>query len=203
MNIKHIAKSVSVATLISIGVASYANAANAPEPKSANVSTAISDAAITTKVKAKYLEDKRLKDSDISVTTANGVVSLTGTAPSAEAKSAAEEVAKTVEGVLNVGNDIQTPSLTSQVEKKTKRAAKKTERVVSDSWITTKVKSSLLADSVTKGFKISVKTVNHVVALSGTVDSQASIDHATDLAKQIEGVASVDASALVVGVASN
>ncbi|PTU30482.1 BON domain-containing protein [Stenotrophobium rhamnosiphilum] len=199
MKIKHIATAVSVATLMSLGVVSTVQAANAPEPKSANVSTAISDAAITTKVKAKYLEDKRLKDSDISVTTANGVVSLTGTAPSSEAKSAAEEVAKTVEGVLNVGNDIQTPSLTSQVEKKTKRAAKKTERVVSDSWVTTKVKSALLADSVTKGFKISVKTKNHVVALSGTVDSQASIDHATDLAKNIEGVSSVDTSALLAG----
>ena len=199
MKIKHIVTAASVATLMSLGVVSTVQAANAPEPKSADASTAVSDAAITAKVKAKYLNDKRLKGSDISVTTANGVVSLTGTAPSSEAKSAAEEAAKTVEGVLNVGNDIQTPSLTSQVEKKTKNAAKKTERVVSDSWITTKVKSTLLADSVTKGFKISVKTVNHVVALSGTVDSQASIDHATDLVKSIEGVTSVDTSALLAG----
>jgi hyperosmotically inducible periplasmic protein len=197
MNTQHLVKALSVATLLSIGAVNYAEAAPAPEPTSADASTAVSDAAITAKVKAKYLDDKRLKNTDISVTTANGVVSLTGTAPTSDAKDAAEAIAKTVDGVLNVDNEIQAPSIASKVEKKTKAAAKKTERVVSDSWITTKVKSALLADSVTKGFKISVKTVNHVVALSGTVDSQASVDQATNVAKQIEGVASVDTTALV------
>jgi hyperosmotically inducible protein len=198
MNTKHIIKIISIATLLSVSAVSYADS-NSPEPKSANASTALGDAAITAKVKAKYLDDKRLSNSDISVTTANGVVSLTGTAPTSDAKEAAEELAKTVEGVLNVDNNIQAPGIASKLEKKTKKAAKKTERVVSDSWITTKVKSTLLADSVTKGFKIGVKTVNHVVALTGTVDSQASIDHANDLAKGIEGVTSVDTSGLVVG----
>lgn len=199
MSIKNLIKVVSISALMGAASLAYADTTNAPEPKSADASTAIGDAAITAKVKAKYLDDKRLKDTDISVTTANGVVSLTGTAPTSDAKDAAESVAKSVDGVLNVDNGIQTPSVTSKIEKKTKRAAKKTERVVSDSWITTKVKSSLLADSVTKGFKISVKTVNHVVALTGTVDTQASIDHAEELAKKIEGVTSVDTSGLVAG----
>lgn len=198
MNTKHFLTAVSVATLMSVSAASFADATMAPEPKSADAGTAIKDAAITTKVKAKQLDDKRLKNSDISVTTANGVVSLTGTAPTGDAKDAAESDAKTVDGVLNIDNQIQTPSVASKVEKKTKQAAKKTERVVSDSWITTKVKSALLADSVTKGFKISVKTVSHVVFLSGAVDAQASIDQASDVAKKIEGVSSVDTSALVV-----
>lgn len=199
MKLKNLVAAASLATLMGVSVVSHADSSNSSQPKSADASTALSDAAITAKVKAKYLDDKRLKNSDISVTTANGVVSLTGTAPTSEAKDAAEETAKTVEGVLNVSNDIQTPSVTGKLERKTKRAAKKTERVVSDSWITTKVKSALLADSVTKGFKISVKTVNHVVALTGTVDSQASIDHATELARKIEGVAEVDTAGLVVG----
>lgn len=198
MNIKSLIKVVSLTALLSVSVAALADTSS-PEPKSANASTALSDAAITAKVKAKYLDDKRLKDSDISVTTANGVVSLTGSAPTSEGKDAAETLAKTVDGVMNVDNKIETPSVTSKIEKKTKRAARKTERVVSDSWITTKVKSALLADSITKGFKISVKTVNHAVALTGTVDSQASIDRAEELAKQVEGVASVDVSGLVVG----
>ena len=199
MQVKNVVAILSVAALLGIGAISYADSVDGPQPKSADTGTALSDAAITAKVKAKYLDDKRLKNSDISVTTANGVVSLTGTAPTSDAKDAAEEVAKTVDGVLNVSNDIQTPSVTGKIEKKTKKAAKKTERVVSDSWITTKVKSALLADNVTKGFKISVKTVNHVVALTGTVDSQASIDHANELAKQVEGVTEVDTTGLVVG----
>jgi hyperosmotically inducible protein len=200
VNIYNLVKALPVAVMLSLGVIAYADdSGNAPEPKSVDASTALSDAAITAKVKAKYLDNKLLQKSDISVTTANGVVSLTGTAPTSDAKKEAEVVARSVEGVLNVSNDIQAPSVADRLEKKTKRAAKKTERVVSDSWITTKVKSALLADSVTKGFKISVKTVNHVVALSGAVDSQASIVQAADLAKQVEGVASVDTSGLVVG----
>lgn len=199
MNIKNLIQVIAVATLLTMGIAAQADIGNSPEPTSADASTALSDAAITAKVKAKYLDDKRLKDSDISVTTANGVVSLTGTAPTSDAKDAAETLAKTVDGVLNVDNNIQAPSVASKIEKKTRSAARKTERVVSDSWITTKVKSALLADSITKGFKISVKTVNHVVTLSGTVDSQASITRAEELARKIEGVSSVDTSGLVAG----
>lgn len=198
MEFRKLMAALSVAALLAVSAVAHAQS-DSPQPKSADVGTALSDAAITAKVKAKYLDDKRLKNTDISVTTANGVVSLTGTVPTSEAKDAAEELARSVEGVLNVSNDIEAPTVASKIEKKTKRAAKKTERVVSDSWITTKVKSALLADSATKGFKISVKTVNHVVALTGTVDSQASIDHANELAKKVEGVTEVDTTGLVVG----
>lgn len=189
--------SIAAVVLLGTSAAVMADPAGSmAQPKSADVSTAIGDTAITTKVKAKYMEDTRLKDADISVTTANGIVTLTGSAPSTSTKSAAEDLAKTVPGVSSVEDNIQTPSVTSQVEQTTKHAAKKTARVASDSWITTKVKSSLLADSITKGFKISVKTIHHVVALSGTVDTQASVDHAANLAKQIDGVASVDTDKL-------
>jgi hyperosmotically inducible protein len=198
MQFRKLMAALSVVILLAFSAVAHAQS-DSPQPKSADVGTALGDAAITAKVKAKYLDDKRLKNTDISVTTANGVVSLTGTVPTSEAKDAAEELARSVDGVLNVSNDIEAPTVASKIEKKTKRAAKKTERVVSDSWITTKVKSALLADSATKGFKISVKTVNHVVALTGTVDSQASIDHADDLAKKVEGVTEVDTTGLVVG----
>lgn len=82
------------------------------------------------------------------------------------------------------------------LQEKTKSATKETGRIVSDSWITTKVKSVLLADSLTKGFKISVKTFNHSVILSGSVDSQDTIDHAFQLASKVEGVAMVDTTNL-------
>ncbi len=77
-------------------------------------------------------------------------------------------------------------------------AVKKTERVVSDSWITTKVKSELLADSGTKAFKVSVKTKRGVVALNGALPTQESIDQVKQIAEKVKGVKSVDASALKV-----
>lgn len=88
------------------------------------------------------------------------------------------------------------PATESTLQEKTKSATKETGRIVSDSWITTKVKSVLLADSLTKGFKISVKTFNHSVILSGSVDSQDTIDHAFQLASKVEGVAMVDTTNL-------
>lgn len=90
----------------------------------------------------------------------------------------------------------ENPATDTTIKDKAKGAAKETGRVVSDSWITTKVKSVLLADSLTKGFKISVKTTNRTVALSGAVDTQATIDKAYQLASQVEGVASVDTTKL-------
>lgn len=200
MNTPKILKSISAATLMAVlGVSSVVFAEDAEKPHSTTTMDAISDSAITAKVKAKFMDDTRLKNADISVTTANGAVTLTGSASGSEVSHAAEDLAKHVKGVTSVDNKIYTPSVARKVESKTKSAVQKTERVVSDSWITTKVKSVLLADSLTKGFRISVKTTQHVVALSGTVDTQAAIDQAVHLASGIKGVSSVDASGLTIG----
>jgi hyperosmotically inducible protein len=72
----------------------------------------------------------------------------------------------------------------------------KTERVGSDSWITTKVKSEIMADSISKGFKVSVKTVHGVVMLSGVLPNDDAVAHVKDLAQKVEGVKSVEASQL-------
>lgn len=111
MNIKNVIKTICMVMLFSLGTTSWAETGSNAEPTSADASTALGDAAITAKVKAKYLDDSRLKGSDISVTTANGVVSLTGSAPTSDVKDAAEALAKSVEGVMKVENDIDTPSV--------------------------------------------------------------------------------------------
>ena len=166
------------------------------QPQSDSLGAAITDTAVTAKVKAKLLDDTRLKGSKISVTTTNGAVTLTGSAPNSDAAAAAKQLAQSVDGVKSVDDQVNTPSLADSVAGKTDKAAKKTGKYASDSWITTKVKSDLLADSVTKGLDISVKTSNGVVALSGTVASQDAIDHAQDLASKVKGVKSVDTSGL-------
>lgn len=68
----------------------------------------------------------------------------------------------------------------------------------SDAWITTKVKSELaLADDVS-ATEINVDTVNGKVTLRGTVDSQAEIDKAVSVAKNVKGVKKVDSSGLTI-----
>lgn len=65
-----------------------------------------------------------------------------------------------------------------------------------DAWITTKVKSALLADEDVSGLKIDVDTRDGVVALSGMAGSQKEIDEARRIAQSIEGVKRVDVKAL-------
>jgi len=79
------------------------------------------------------------------------------------------------------------------------KAASSAERVVSDSWITTKVKSEILANSVSKAFKVSVKTKRGAVTLKGKLPSQDAIDLVKMIAEKVKGVKSVDVSGLVIG----
>ena len=74
----------------------------APPPPSDTMAAASTDTAITAQVKARYVADERLKASEISVTTTNGVVMLTGTVANSASKAVAVELAKGVEGVKNV-----------------------------------------------------------------------------------------------------
>lgn len=76
------------------------------------------------------------------------------------------------------------------------KAVNKTERVVSDSWITAKVKSEILANSVSKAFKVGVKTKHGMVALSGKLPTQDAIDLVKMTAEKVKGVKSVDVSGL-------
>ncbi len=70
-------------------------------------------------------------------------------------------------------------------------AAESAEKAVSDSWITTKVKSELAADKDVAATHIHVKTVDGVVTLSGSSKNQDSIDHAVQDAQKVKGVKSV------------
>ncbi len=73
--------------------------------------------------------------------------------------------------------------------------------VVTDSWITTKVKSQLVVDDDVSGFDISVETREKVVYLSGEVETQSQVSHAVEIAEQTEGVKSVNATSLRIGTA--
>lgn len=79
------------------------------------------------------------------------------------------------------------------------RAASHAERAVSDSWITTKVKSEILANSVSKAFKVKVKTKHGAVSLKGKLPNQDAIDLVKTIAEKVKGVKSVDVSGLVIG----
>jgi len=66
----------------------------------------ITDGWITTKVKAKFVDEKLLKGSTLSVETKDRVVTLTGTATTNDAKKRAVMIANGTEGVLRVTDNI-------------------------------------------------------------------------------------------------
>lgn len=66
----------------------------------------IDDSAITTSVKARFVDSKQVDASSISVETLNGIVQLSGFAKSATEKSTAESIARNVKGVKSVKNEI-------------------------------------------------------------------------------------------------
>jgi hyperosmotically inducible protein len=80
----------------------------------------VDDSWITTKVKSKLAAAKGVKASDISVSTTDGAVTLTGTATSKKEKTRAIHIAKGVKGVksvdasgLTVSESSSTPSSSS------------------------------------------------------------------------------------------
>jgi hyperosmotically inducible protein len=64
------------------------------------------DATITTQVKSRFIEDKQVDASSISVETLNGTVMLSGFAKNATEKITAEDIARRVNGVKSVRNEI-------------------------------------------------------------------------------------------------
>ena len=66
----------------------------------------VDDATITTRVKARFVENKDVDASAISVETLNGTVMLSGFAKSTMEKTSAERIAREVNGVKAVKNEI-------------------------------------------------------------------------------------------------
>jgi osmotically-inducible protein OsmY len=93
---------------------------------------------------------------------------------------------KTKEKTKDVGE--KTKDVAGKVANKTVDGVAKTGEVATDSWITTRVKSKFLDESVLKGSDIHVETNNHVVTLTGTVPSAAGRARAVEQAKEVEGV---------------
>jgi hyperosmotically inducible protein len=66
----------------------------------------IDDTGITTQVKARFVESKEVDAAAISVETLNGVVMLSGFAKNGTEKATAERIARGVNGVKSVKNEI-------------------------------------------------------------------------------------------------
>ncbi|AMO24182.1 BON domain-containing protein [Ramlibacter solisilvae] len=66
----------------------------------------VDDAAITTSVKSKFVEDKTVDAGAIKVETLNGTVQLSGFAKTSQERAAAEKLARDTKGVKSVQNNV-------------------------------------------------------------------------------------------------
>lgn len=81
-----------------------------------------------------------------------------------------------------------TKNAAEKAGEKTKDAAAKTGEVITDASITTAVKTKLIGDTKVGGLKIDVDTTDHVVTLTGSVNSVAEKNEALRLARTTTGV---------------
>ncbi len=66
----------------------------------------VDDATITTQIKSRFIENKAVDAASIRVETLNGTVMLSGFAKNATEKTTAESIARGVNGVKSVKNEI-------------------------------------------------------------------------------------------------
>ena len=67
-------------------------------------------------------------------------------------------------------------------------SGQRTGEYVDDSWITTKVKSEMVADKAVDARHISVDTTNGVVTLAGTASNWTEANKAAEIAHSVKGV---------------
>jgi hyperosmotically inducible protein len=140
----------------------------------------VDDAALLTSVKSALVANPVTEAGEINVDVNRGVVKLSGFVDTQDEKAKAGDVARGVDGVASVQNDISV-----------KKENSSTGEVIDDSILTAKVKAALIESPETKAHQINVETKLGVVQLSGFVDSAAAKDAATSVARSVTGVKDV------------
>lgn len=146
-------------------------------PKPGETKAPVTDTWLTAKTKLALVADERVTGRQITVETQNGIITLGGTVDSDEAKTAAEEAAKSVEGGKGIKNNLRvtTPSAQEAAEEK-------------DSAITERVNAALRKDAKLKKADIAVRTEDGVVTLTGASPDLLTSAHAAWTAWNAKGV---------------
>jgi osmotically-inducible protein OsmY len=143
-----------------------------------SVSTIEADARIFHIVHKDIVTNPQLQSSRILVTSFNRVVLLVGQAPAASLRVLAEKIAHSTPGVQRVYDEIsvEPPIAISQRSK--------------DSWITSQVRSNMLAKKGLESGSVRIVTENGVVYLMGVVYTEQAM-LAVDVARRVNGVRKV------------
>lgn len=173
------------ASLAGAGILFLAGCASSMVP----ASTQHSDSGITSVIQESLEANEKVKARQVGVETREGTVYLTGVVDTEESRREAGRIAWRTEGVDGVQNDITVGERTVG-------------SWIDDVYISSKVKSKLIADTDIKASDIDVSSSQGVVTLIGRVASQTIKSDADRIARGTKGVNGVN-NELLVGKITN
>ena len=122
-----------------------------------------------------YIDNKQFKNTHVNVASFNGVVLLAGQVQEPSQRDEIEQLVRKVSGIKELHNVVTVASPTSALTQ------------ISDTWITTKVKTKLIAMNDIDPSQIKVVTEDGTVYLMGIVPPDQA-DIAVDIARTTDGV---------------
>jgi osmotically-inducible protein OsmY len=140
----------------------------------------MSDSWITAKTKLALIADSRTSGFETDVDTKDGMVTLSGKVDTSEARTAAEDVTRKVEGVKNVNNQLQVVP-----------EAKRKEVNATDDKITDSIEAVVEKDPAIQALSLTASSNAGVVTIDGTVDTQDQLLKYAQAVRSVPGVKAV------------
>jgi hyperosmotically inducible periplasmic protein len=137
-----------------VGGAAYGGYKGATDERT--IGTMMDDSIISTKVKTRMISDEFIKARNIDVDVLNGVVYLIGVVDSSSQKRMAADLARGVEGVRQIENQLLVGKNSIGQD-------------FNDTMLTSQIRVKLLQDPDIRSTNIDVDTNNNVVTLTGIV----------------------------------
>jgi osmotically-inducible protein OsmY len=139
------------------------------------VQGSVDDFAIKSNIQKAWTQANPLLET-LNINVYQGRILLTGAAPTPEAKAQAAEIASRVPGVRAVYNEIEvSPPETAWAD-------------AQDTWISSRLRTELAFTPDIRSGNYTIETVNGSVYLIGSARSQAELDNATSIARNIPDV---------------
>jgi len=138
----------------------------------------VDDTVIASKIDARLMAERDMPSRWVSVEVINGHAALIGQLPSRANIDRAIYITKQIKGVIEVQNKLQI-------------GKPKIGTIMSDTWVTTRIKRQFWNDKLVSGYKIHVETVNGKVYLQGIVNKLVERQRAKEIARKTPGVTAV------------
>ena len=164
------------------------------------MSQQFSDSTTTARVKSRLLWSNGVPGLSVNVITKDGITTLRGNVPLASQKALAEKLTLNTHGVRRVENQLLVtadPNIKvgsvdlKRLEKNAGQAIESAGDTLTDTWITTKVRTSLNFTRSLNVNNLDVSSNAGTVTLSGYTNSLADKELSTEIAKDIKGVKAV------------